>query len=203
MSRTANTSTEGNYCGRAVHGVSNLSFEDRQQIAAHRAKERPTPWSHLAIRYGVNEIDLRQLFAPPANDDKPEPKPTPVPEVAGPAPRLTERDARFTAMWNAGHPKTDIAVAFGVHIYTVDKMRDRLGLPKRERASKPDDWSAAEAAYVRQYYILKKVSASEVAKHLGRTRHAVIGFAHRQGWARYTIGVQRNERPASHPDVRP
>jgi len=193
VSRTARSSSaEANFCGRAVHGVSSLTAEDMRQIEAHRAKERPTPWAHLALRFGVNEIDLRNLFAPPANDDKPSaPKPDPVAKavtpVAPPLP-MTARDARFTAMWNAGEPKTDIAVAFGIHIYTVDKMRDRLGLEKRERATKPGDWSASDAAYVRQYYVLERQSASKVAQHLGRTRDAVIGFSHRQGWSRYKRG---------------
>jgi hypothetical protein len=185
MRNTARSSNEGAYCGRAVHGVSNLCHEDLQQIFAHRSKDRPTPWAHLAARYGVNEIDLRQLYDA-KNDNKPRVKREP--EVK-PAPRLgiTARDARFSRMWNEGMAKTDIALALGIHVTTVDKMRDRLGLEKRRRSSRLDGWSEADAAYVLEHYIRLKGSATEVGRHLGRTRNSVIGFASRQGWRRYRI----------------
>lgn len=184
MKSTARSSSEGAWCGRAGHGVSNLSNDDMHQIAAHRAKDRPTPWPHLAVRFGVNEIDLRRLFE--VNDNVPVIAATPRP--APPRPERTARDAVFTQLWEDGHAKSNIAAAMRVKLSTVDRMRDRLGLTPRTRATKPNDWSPAESFYVRQNYILGGVSASTVGKHLGRSRHAVIGFAHRQGWSRYTLG---------------
>lgn len=185
MNRTANSSVGGSYCGRAVNGVSNIGPEEMRQIEAHRARDRPTPWAHLAARYSVNEIDLRNLFSRPANDDARPAKPAKV--TAKPRAEITARDARFTTLWNSGQPKTEIAVAMGIHLTTVDKMRDRLGLVKRERNSRPTDWPTADAMYVHEYYIKQKVSAAIVGKHLGRTRGAVIGFASRQGWRRYSL----------------
>lgn len=34
-----------------------------REIEAHRMRLRPTPWSALAKRYGVCELDIRALFA--------------------------------------------------------------------------------------------------------------------------------------------
>ena len=108
MSRVTNSSTEGNYCGRAVHGVSNLSSEDRMQIMAHRAKERPTPWSHLAVRFNVNELDLRGMFEP-RNDNLVEPVEVVSPEPSTRDDAMRLRDVMFTAMWNDETPRIDLA----------------------------------------------------------------------------------------------
>ena len=198
MRGTSNSDTSGRFIGRAVTGVSKLTLEDLGQIEAHRAKDRPTPWPHLAVRYGVNEIDLRQMFE--VKDERPAPLPVPAPRTAPPRAAVTARDASFTTLWNAGTPKTDIALALGVHLLTVDKMRDRLGLAKRDRSLRDVDWTPADAAYVRENYILGGKTAASVGKHLGRTRCAVIGLAHRQGWSRYKL---RRAEPAAHPDCRP
>jgi hypothetical protein len=128
MRGTVNTSTEGRFCGRAVHGVSNLGSEQMREIEAHRAKDRPTPWAHLALWYGVNEIDLRGLFEA-SNTDVREPR-----AHAGPLTReelLARRDQRFIALWNADVPASEIMGSLGVSFYTVQKMRERLGLSKR------------------------------------------------------------------------
>lgn len=47
-----------------------LTAPEIREIEAHRAKERPTPWSALAKRYGRCETDLRAAFAQP----EPEPE---------------------------------------------------------------------------------------------------------------------------------
>lgn len=41
-----------------------LSNDEIREIEAHRATDRPTPWSALAKRYGRCEADLRAHFAP-------------------------------------------------------------------------------------------------------------------------------------------
>lgn len=41
-----------------------LTTAEVREIEAHRAKERPTPWSALAKRYGRCEADIRAYFTP-------------------------------------------------------------------------------------------------------------------------------------------
>lgn len=125
MRGTANTSTGGRFCGRAVHGISNLSAEDMRQIEAHRHRDRPTPWPHLAVRFGVNEIDLRRLFEP-KNDNVAEPMPTPRPEAGTPA-------AMLPALWNAGVSLAQISLVLKMDERSVARMRERLGLAPRKR----------------------------------------------------------------------
>lgn len=175
MSRATNTDSRGRFCGRAVHGVSNLSAEDFRQIEAHRAKERPTPWAHLAMRYGVNEIDLRRLVEG-SNDNEPAARPVPI--QASP---LSQREQRFKTMWLAGVPKSEIMLSLCISHGTADRMRVILGLPKRAAGRRPNDWTDAEDEYIRQHYTREGQTALEVAKALGRTRLAVIGRANRIG----------------------
>lgn len=128
MSKATNTDSRGRFCGRAVHGVSNLSHEDMRQIEAHRAKERPTPWAHLAMRYRVNEIDLRRL-CDPLNDNRPEPvKPAPVREALTPAQMLPP-------LWEAGLPVDQISNILKIDARSVSRLRERLGLPARKRGA--------------------------------------------------------------------
>lgn len=68
----------GRFCGVSARGVSKLTGENMREIEAHRMRERPISWANLAIRYDVNEVDLRRLFAP-VNDDQPKPKASPPP----------------------------------------------------------------------------------------------------------------------------
>ena len=180
MKATSNTSNEGAYCGRAVRGLSNLSHEDLQQIEAHRAKDRPTPWAHLAARYGVNEIDLRGLFHP---GEKP-----PAPPRQAPVRRSrSEREQRFIALWTGGTPKHEIAYQTGMSNGTIDRMRLDLGLPKRAEGAKPNGWTEEEDAFIRLHYVILGETAESVAKALGRTRNAIIGRTHRNGWTRQTL----------------
>lgn len=39
-----------------------LTGEELREIEAHRARERPTSWQNLALRYGRCEADLRDLY---------------------------------------------------------------------------------------------------------------------------------------------
>lgn len=178
MSKATNTDSRGRFCGRAVHGVSNLSHEDMRQIEAHRAKERPTPWAHLARRYAVNEIDLRQLFEG-ANDNA-LPVATPPQDVAA----ANERDERFRALWLSETAKSEIAYLLGMGFHSIDRTRRRLGLPKRKEGAKPNGWTEADDAHILKYYIQGGQTAEAVAAELGRTRTAVIGRAYRNGWTR-------------------
>ena len=184
MSRTARSaSAEANFCGRAAHGVSGLGSEEMRQIEAHRSKERPTPWAHLAARYRVNEIDLRRLFEP-ANDDVVMPKAV-APQTH--EDRLTVRDKRFVAMWKENAPRSEIMLALGISASTVDHLRARLRLPKRLAGRKPNEWGHAEDEFIRNHYILGGKTALWVAEKLGRTRCAVIGRAARNGWSRRSL----------------
>ena len=134
MSRAVNTSTAGDYCGRAVHGVSSLGYHELREIEAHRAKDRPTPWPHLAARYGVNETDLRALFER-ANDGAPKAPPPPSPR------QPASRDDRFRAMWEAGVPNLEIMTALRLSAQTVSNIRDRLGLKKRGKGRPSGPWT--------------------------------------------------------------
>lgn len=182
MRGTANTSSEGSYCGRAVRGVSNLSHEDFCQIEAHRAKDRPTPWAHLAARYGVNEIDLRRLLDPRKDDGDDRPAPLPVARN-----RRADREARFRSLWTNGVPKSEIISIMGISSTTLDTLRLKLGLPKRAVGAKPNGWTADEDDYIRTHYVILGQSAVVVAAALGRTRNGIIGRAHRQGWTRKSL----------------
>lgn len=124
MRGTANASTGGNYCGRAARGVSNLGHEQMRQIEAHRAKDRPTPWPHLAARYGVNEIDLRRMFEP-ANDDAAQRV-----ESSPAAPSLADM---LPGLWNAGLSLTEISNILKIDERSIQRMRERLGLAPRVR----------------------------------------------------------------------
>lgn len=197
MSRTANTSAEGTYCGRAVHGVSNLSFEDLRQIEAHRAKDRPTPWAHLARRYSVNELDLRAMFV--GTNGNSEPVIAMAPQLA---PRTRsiegEREARFRALWTSGAPKSEIAYLMAMTSAQMDRLRVRMGLEKRKEGAKPNGWSEAEDAHILARYIIAEEPAALVGKAIGRSPTAVVGRAHRKGWTRKSYpGCPENSHPES------
>jgi hypothetical protein len=187
MSRVTNSSVEGNYCGRAVHGVSNLGREEMREIEAHRSKERPTPWAHLALRYNVNVVDLRRLFEQ-KNDN------APAAAVASPVARddtptaredaMRVRDLTFRALWAAETPRDDIMAALGISASTVDKMRLRLRLPRRVPGRKGWFWTAESIAYVRRHYFVGGESANSVGRHLGCAHTAVLRLAREKGWDR-------------------
>lgn len=119
--------------------ISNLSAEDMRQIEAHRAKDRPTPWAHLASWYSANEVDLRNLFEKPANDDaaaKPE-----AGELSREE-RRAARDAQFRLMWEQDIPRIEMMAALGISAATIDVDRRRLNLPRREPGRKSERTSA-------------------------------------------------------------
>lgn len=183
MSKTTNNDSRGQYCGRAVQGVSNLCAEDLRQIEAHRAKERPTPWAHLARRDGVNELDLRAMFC--GVNDRAEPvMANPPPLSLTPRTTVSEREARFRTLWNEGAPKSEISYLLGMTSPQMDRIRVKLGLEKRKEGAKPNGWTAEEDAAILRHYITAGMTAEAVGKMLGRTRTAVIGRAHRKGWTR-------------------
>lgn len=82
MSRSAsiNAVMSGSFAGQRRGGITQAEIHE---IEAHRAKERPTPWSALARRYGRCEADLRAMFEPSAT---PEPI-RPLEPVASPLSR--------------------------------------------------------------------------------------------------------------------
>jgi hypothetical protein len=123
MKGTANASTAGRFCGRAVHGVSGLSREDLHQIEAHRAKDRPTPWAHLAARFAVNELDLRQLFEAKNDNQLAPAEPPPPPTLA----------SMLRPMWEAGVSVKQISIVLKIDERSVCRMRERIGLPPRRR----------------------------------------------------------------------
>lgn len=184
MSTTGNSAAAtfgaGRFAGCASRGVSVLTMAEMHEIEAHRAKDRPTPWAHLAARYGVNELDLRALFD--RSIERPAtPKPAPVLLSA------STRNERFRALWAAGASKAEIGYQLAIGKSTIDRLRVDLGLPKRTEGSKPNGWTEDEDAYIRLHYVVLGETAESVAKTLGRSRFAVIGRAHRNGWTRQTL----------------
>ncbi len=72
MTRATNAGAQGNAGVFATCRRGGLTHEEIREIEAHRAKDRPTPWQALAIRYGRSEIEIRALFqTKPANDVAP------------------------------------------------------------------------------------------------------------------------------------
>lgn len=80
MSRAGVISTASTFAMSLRGGISQAEINE---IEAHRAKERPTPWSALARRYGRCEADLRAMFEP---SSAPEPI-RPLEPVASPLSR--------------------------------------------------------------------------------------------------------------------
>lgn len=62
MSRSLAPAAAGSFATSRRGG---LTFDDRMEIEAHRAKDRPTPWSALARRYGRCEADLKAAMEQP------------------------------------------------------------------------------------------------------------------------------------------
>jgi hypothetical protein len=108
-----------------MSGISKLTQADLRTIADERAKDRPTSWANLALRFGVNELDLRGLFDP-ENDNAPK-APAPAPALGPKA----QRDARFAAMWIEGVPVARMREAFGLSEQKVRAIRNRLCLEPR------------------------------------------------------------------------
>lgn len=125
MTGTASKDSRGNYCGRAVHGVSNLSGEDLRQIEALRARERPVPWCHLARQYNVCEADLRQYFEGATVSSPP-----PAPKV-----HVKSRGERLTEYWLGGMSYDDMSERLGMNRSAISDMRKRLGLRGRSVAA--------------------------------------------------------------------
>lgn len=61
MSAAQNPTSAGLFATSRKGGLTTVEIKE---IEAHRAKDRPTPWSALAKRYGRCEADLRAFFAP-------------------------------------------------------------------------------------------------------------------------------------------
>lgn len=129
MRGTASFDARGSYCGRPARGISNLSPADLRQIEAHRAKERPTPWAHLAARFGVNEIDLRQLLDAP-NDNAPVPEGRTVPAKV-PVRTMLRAETDLPSLWRTSLTVAQIAEVLNIEERSVRRLRDRLGLPPR------------------------------------------------------------------------
>lgn len=152
-----------------------LDREQVREIEAHRAKERPTPWSALAKRYGRCEADIRALFDPkPENDNAP-----------APAPAMTResRDDAFTRMWEAGMPLQHICTALSITFEFGKQCRLRLGLePRRRGGNLAIDWTPQMDAVILREYLTAGRSADAVSRDIGVSRNALIGRATRLGY---------------------
>lgn len=189
MKGTANTSSGGRFCGRAVHGISNLSREDLHQIEAHRCRERPTPWAHLAVRYSVNEIDLRNFFQPKSDNASPmiEPAAQVMTKARGPqigSGACPTRDKRFVAMWGEGATFASIRDMLGMSRSGAYQARVRLGLPPRHGGGRPSEWTAEQDQRLGQLWLGEGASASHIGRLIGKSRCSVIGRAYRLGLTR-------------------
>lgn len=176
MSRATNTDGRGAYCGRAANGVSALSMEDLRQVEAHRSKERPTPWSHLARRFGCNEVDLRMMY-----EGKIEPA-KPATTIRQPVEAITLKE-RLRMMWTRGDAVRNICEDLGLSERRFRTMQRDMGLPpRRPRDLRDGDWTPVEDDFLIYRLTILKQSYSEVADALpGRTIHAVKGRAERLG----------------------
>lgn len=155
-----------------------LTQAEINEIQAHRNRDRPTPWSALAKRYGRCEADIRALFDPkPENDNKPLPV----------AKTRETRDEAFARMWAAGMPLRHICTALDLNPDMGKHLRSRLDLPPRQGGGGTAlRWTDAMDAVLRRDYMAAGHSAETVAKTLGVSRNSVVGRASRLGYLKQT-----------------
>lgn len=58
MSRSQNPASAGSFATTRRGG---LTSEDVNEINSHRHRDRPTPWSALAKRYGRTEAEIKAV----------------------------------------------------------------------------------------------------------------------------------------------
>lgn len=131
MSGNANNAAAAFGAGRfacsARRTITNLSDAELSEIKGERAKDRPTPWAHLAAQYAVNELDLRMMFDP----NKPAAPAPEKPAAVTFQEHIAARNVRLAEMWLAGVPVAEICRELGIGTSSLSKFRDRIGLAPR------------------------------------------------------------------------
>lgn len=147
-----NSATPANGAGAfATARRGGLTFEQAQEIGAHRNRDRPTPWQALAVRYGVSVIDVRRAagdlvevreatITPPAK-----PEPANDAEVEMKRGRWSEDDhALMLKLYLLDRlPVIDIARRLGRTSYAVTQRIHALGLSRKKARFEPRTWEAA------------------------------------------------------------
>lgn len=104
-----------------------LTHDQKREIEAHRAKERPTPWQALSARYGKPVEDIRAVLSAPL----------PVVASADPvrpgAETWTVRDERRLRVMfiDLDLPASTVAEAMGRSREAIIGKASRMGLKKR------------------------------------------------------------------------
>lgn len=102
--------------------------------------------------------------------------------------KMTDEQLQEAASLRAdGRSFADIAPDFAVSDETLRLRMVRAGL----EVPRSSGWTEERLAVVMAKYIMEGLSAGETGKLLGVSRNAVIGVAHRQGWARGRSPIHR------------
>lgn len=112
-------------------------------------------------------------------------------------PRTDDRDAEFIRRWNAGEPMHSIAKTMMMGKSAAYDLRVALNLG--DRALGKNVWSSTELADVRDRWAKGESAAIIARHHPNRTRAAVIGIVHRNGWQH--LGRGTVAAPARAPKV--
>jgi len=115
-----------------------LTQAELREIEAHRAKERPTPWQALAMRYGRPVAEIRALYAD--MQEKTQAAPREVEVINLPTATTdagifwTEaKVSKLLMLRNLGIPPSDIGAVLDTTRYEVLTQLKRMGLIRNDR----------------------------------------------------------------------
>lgn len=115
-------------------------------------------------------------------------------------PRTPERDAEFIRRWNDGEPMHSIAKAMTMGKSAAYDLRESLKLGIR--AVGKNVWSPSELDDVKERWAKGESAATIARAHPNRTRAAVIGIVHRNGWQHLGRGEMAARATMKAPTVR-
>lgn len=87
---------------------------------------------NISNMLAVSMEDVRRILEPVD-----QPAPTDAPAQITPLDARSARVATLKAMWNSGATRRAIAEELGIDIYSLDRMRARIGLKTRARVFRP------------------------------------------------------------------
>lgn len=93
-------------------------------------------------------------------------------------------------LYQQGVTPKEISRVLKLHPHTINKIRQKLGVPARYGAGGVTRWSGAQLEKMKQLYLLHGLSFRQIATQIsyddGRpiTRCVVAGLCHRHGWVR-------------------
>ena len=117
-------------------------------------------------------------------------------------PRTPERDAEFRRRWHAGEKIHDIAKALGMGKTATYDYRVSLGLIDRPIPGAKKTWKPEELAEVKRRWLVGESAGTIEQAFPGRTRAAIIGLIHRQGWQNLGRGEMAAKASMKAPTVR-